>query len=357
MLRPIAITKLQPEERLLFACLKQELNETVASELAVSFQNQPIAWEAIFSIAFVQGVAPLIYVNLKKCSENGLSIPTETMKNFELSHLAAKELNTYRNEKLKEILLFISNTGEDVMLLKGAAYNVSVFQNPALTVSGDIDLLVKCGSDHFSEKQLQYIYGFNRKESFEISFQDHHDLDLNQMISLDYEKIWQDAQSVELFNSTYFIMGPEDLLIFACVNSGRKRFFHLRSLYNISEIIKTYPAMDWDIIAGKVRTYNCENIVFAALLTAYCTVGSPVPKNLDVLFHISFLRLKLIRYLVQNMSFSDLADRTLFLNGGTAVTKLTDKNKWNRSGLLLLGVYSARQFMRRLKVLFWQQRK
>lgn len=351
-MRPIAITGLQPEERLLFGCLKQHLNETEASALAATFENEPIVWEAVFSIAFVQGVAPLVHVNLIKCSEKGLTVPTETMKNFESCRLAAEKLNGHRSEKLKEILLFFSGSGEDVMLLKGAAYDAIVFQEPALTVSGDIDLLVRCGADHFTESQLHYIYGFNVKESFEISFQGHHDLDLNQTLLLDYRQLWDDAQSVEMFGSTFFVMAPEDLLIFACVNSSRKRFFHLKALLNISEIVRMHPIIDWDVVASKSRLYGCEKIVFAALLVAFCTVGCSAPKNLSDLFGINFLRLKLIRYLVENMSFSDLADRTLCLNGGASATRLTDKAKWNRSGLLLLGVYSGGQVMRRLSALF-----
>ncbi len=144
-------------------------------------------------------------------------------------------------------------------------------------------------------------------------------------------------------------MGPEDLLIFACVNSGRKRYFHLKALFNISEILRAYPKIDWNAVAGKARLYKCERMVFAALLAAFCTVGSPLPRNPANLFNIGFLRLELIRYLVAHMSYSDLADRTLYLKGGAAVTRLDDKNKWNRSGLLLLGVYSSGQFLKRLR--------
>jgi len=327
------------------------MSETEINQLTFAFKDDQIAWEAVFKISYVQGVAPVLYKNLKKCHLAGLSVPADILEKFEHSYIAAQNLQAYRNEKLEEILTFFSSMGEDVMLLKGAAYNAAVFRDSALAVPGDIDLLVKSATFRFSEKQLQYIYSFNTTESFEIDFQSHHDLDLSQMLSLDYQGIWQDSQSIDLFGSTCFIMGPEDLLIFACVNSCRKRFFHLKALFNISEIIRSYPEIDWKVVTSKVKSYQCENMTYTALLAAYCTLGCQVPENLAELFNINSMRLKLIRYLVANMSFSDLADRTLFLNGGSAVTRLTDRNKWNRSGLLLLGAYSTGQFLRRLKAL------
>jgi len=347
----MAIIRLQPEERLLFACLKQDMSETEASALASAFKDELIVWDAVLSISFVQGVAPLLYVNLEKCSRQGLPVPAKTLNDLALCYRNSEESHAHRQEKLNDVLQFAAGLEKDVMLLKGAAYNAIVFKDPAVTISGDVDVLFKNGTDCFTYEQLQYLYDFNRYESFEIDFQDHHDLDINNTLPIDYQEIWKDARSIDLHGAPCFVMGPEDMLVFACVNSGRKRFFHLKALFNIAEIIRTHPQMDWQVVAAKARRYRCERIVLAALLCVSGATGVAVPENLAKVLRVGFLGNKLIRYLVRNMSFSDLADRTLFLDGGTAVTGLADKNKRNRSLFLVLAVYDIGQIFRRLRIL------
>ncbi len=234
------MTDLQPEEQLLFACLREEQTDQQAKEIVNQFKDEPLVWEVILNIAWSQGVAPLIYTNLKQCAGMGLQVLDEILDLLHRCRLASEKEYQRRQLLLKEALLTIQANGNEVMLLKGIAHDAVVHSDPVATQSADIDLMTKAGIEEFSEEQRKLVYRFNRQESFEINFGQHHDLDINQTLSVDYDAIWADAREIELFGSKFHVMCPEDMLIFACTNSGRKRFFHLKAIYAIVELLRFY---------------------------------------------------------------------------------------------------------------------
>ncbi|MEJ1384377.1 MAG: nucleotidyltransferase family protein [Candidatus Sedimenticola sp. (ex Thyasira tokunagai)] len=350
------MTDLQPEEQLLFACLREEQTDQQAEEIVNQFRDEPLVWEVILNIAWSQGVAPLIYTNLKQCAGMGLQVPDEILDLLHRCRLASEKEYQRRQLLLKEALLTIHANGNEVMLLKGIAHDTVVHSDPVATQSADIDLMTKARREEFPKEQLKLIYRFNRQEPFEINFGQHHDLDISQTLSVDYDVIWSDAREIELFGSKFHVMCPEDMLIFACTNSGRKRFFHLKAIYAIVELLRFYPDMDWKRLATKVKQYQCHNQVYAALLATSMTTQHPLPENVRTLLGVGTLRARLIKHLVRRMSYSSLAERTLLLSGGAAVTFLTDKEKWNRSGLLPFATYDSRQLIKRTSTLIKQAR-
>ncbi len=345
------MVNLQPEEQLLFACLREDLTDQQARKIVASFREEPLVWEVVLNIAWSQGVAPLIHINLRQCAKLGLPIPDEILNHLHRCRLASKKEHQRRQLLLNEALQTIGADGKEVMLLKGSAYDAVIHRDPAATQSADIDLMTREERVEFSEKQRKLVYRLNQQEPFEINFGHHHDLEISRILSVDYDTIWENAREIELSGATAYVMCPEDMLIFACTNSSRKRFFHLKAIYAIVELLRFYPDLDWRRLTAKVKQYQCRNQVYAALLAAGTTTRQPLPEKLEIQLGIGRLRAKLIQHLIERMSYSSLAERTLLLNGGAAVTQLHHREKWNRSGLLTLASFGGGQLFRRFSSL------
>jgi hypothetical protein len=102
-------------------------------------------------------------------------------------------------------------------------------------------------------------------------------------------------------------MAPEDMLISVCINSCRKRFFKLKALCDIAEVINKYNDMKWEELICKAKEYQCNNLVFTALYATKMTIGCGVSQHVLDSLMVNPVRSAIIRFLSCNMSFSSLA--------------------------------------------------
>jgi hypothetical protein len=89
-------------------------------------------------------------------------------------------------------------------------------------------------------------------------------------------------------------MSPIDMLLSLCINSNRKRYFRLKSLCDISESIQENPGISWQQVADRARAFQCENIVFIAVLVTSLTTRCNLPYCWEEYFEIQPLRRNLI---------------------------------------------------------------
>jgi hypothetical protein len=192
------------------------------------------------------------------------------------------------------------------MLVKGAALDILVYDQPWYTVLNDIDLVVRAGRDDLSAQLIAEIRQHRRGFPLECDFWEHHDLTMNQTLPVNFQRIWADATPVTFRGERVFVMSPEDLLIAACINSCRKRYFRLKALCDIAAILKRYEELNWEILVNKARDYDCQTMVFAALLTTELTVGCRLPAARLADLAVGPFKSRLIRYLSRRMSWSSL---------------------------------------------------
>jgi hypothetical protein len=97
------------------------------------------------------------------------------------------------------------------------------------------------------------------------------------------------------------------LLLSLCINSNRKRYFRLKSLFDIQETLQVKRDLPWRELGERAHEFQCENIVFIALLVTLLTTGSNLPPNWDEYLNINPLKRKVIltaiNYLVDRVSF------------------------------------------------------
>ena len=347
-------TNLPAVDELLFRCMRQDMPPAEAQVLVHALEARVLDWDAVCRIAARHGVAPLVYVNLRKCVAAGLEVPEPIMARFKGAMFAAVRAKEQNQRWLERVIGFFNEQQIEVMLLKGAALDIAVYDPAWYVTALDIDLLIRAEENEMPADVLATIWSFNDDGPFECNFSRHHDLCIDGLLRIDYPQLWRDARAVDVAGGRAYIMCPEDLLIAACINGCRKRYFQLKNLYGIRQTLVQFPDLDWDRLADKAQGYQCAAIVFAALQVARQTVAAPVSEPALDRIRPGAVRSRTIRFLVNRMSYASLSERSTDLEDQT---RLRDKKLVARSNLSLLlpfATYRWQQCYRRLK---WLNRK
>ena len=77
--------------------------------------------------------------------------------------------------------------------------------------------------------------------------------------------------------------------------------------HDIAEILNRYPNLDWAELIRKVDAYECQYIVYTALLVTKMTLGCHLPDEVLDNLTLSRVRAILIRYLSQGSFCSSLS--------------------------------------------------
>ena len=347
--------RLQPEERLLLGCLRQELAAEEADAIVRDLEGVSIDWELVEQNAREQGVAPLMFANLKRCRSAGLDVPPIVLNRFRGAMFTAIKTKEEHGRWLAHVLAYVDAHDLHVMVVKGAALDLEVLKTPWHVVSLDVDLLVR---EHYSELPdavCEPIWDFNSQGPLECDFGSHHDLSIDELLPIDYPRLWADAKRIEIDGRGARVMSPEDMLITACTDACRKRFFHLKNLFNLRAILDRFDRLDWQRVAKIAQTQRCTGIVYAALWSAKLATGAPISH--DVLRTIRprpWLRRWSIRWLAARRSFTPVTRRSVVHDKAFS---LGHKRVFSLSNLSLLLVYTAytpRQAWHRLR---WLSRK
>lgn len=331
-----------PEERVLFACLRQDLDagsraRLLACAAAVS------SWDAVLRTAVQHQVAPLVLHALGQAGAlPGLPETVRAALHHEmLGNVAAKA--TIRRA-LTDALAWFAAEAVDAMPVKGTSLDFRL-RDPALTTSGDIDLLLRQDWGEVDARVHQRVATLKAgKPVIDVDLARHPDLVMNGVLAVDFGAIWARARRTAVDGVPMFVMSAEHELLCACIQSARKRFFRLKSLFELAELLRGEPGLDWDLVARNARAWRCAGITFTALVASAAAAGAPIPEDLDRRLGLSWPRARLLAALVRRMSFAHLSS----LHGGLAL-----RGKRVGRGLLLvyasLGVRGAgRAFARAL---------
>jgi hypothetical protein len=288
-------------DKLLLACTRQDLLVEHQDEIRDIACNGQVQWDIVYQTALDHGVAPLIYTNLRQCGGRELGIPKGIMEQFQLTFFQNMSIKEHERENLIEALCLFEAMGTDVMLIKGVALDAPVYRDPYVTMSQDMDIVLRVRKEELTEKELRNIGESLHRKGIEYDFFEHHDVTMNNALPVDFNRIWDDAQSINLSDKNVYVMSPEDLLIAACINSCRKRFFRLKSMCDIAEISKKYPDLNWQVVIDNSIAWECNYIVYTALLVTRRLLGCDIQEEIIGDLKVSQKRARLIHYLIDTI--------------------------------------------------------
>lgn len=298
---------MKPEDRLLFACTRQDFQEQDQKAVLEISREYPLSWELAFSKAERHGVASLVYVNLCQRSEIPFDIPQKLVDSYQMYTMQNTVRKEQRARKLAEIIEYLNEHDIEAMLIKGGVLDILVYEHPAFSTLSDIDLVLHRKREEISSPELDRLMDELHGSSIEYDFYHHHDMTINGALPVDFDRIWQDASRIEYRGQPVWVMSAEDTLISLCINSCRKRYFRLKSLLDISETIRVMDQLRWDVVVEKAGLYDCSSIVYTALLVAERTLGCDLPEGVRDELKVSTLRSAVIDSLVSYaMRYSSL---------------------------------------------------
>ena len=293
---------MRSEDRLLLACTRQSFTDAHRQAVLDICRREEIAWDVVHSTAKHHGVAPLVYANLRKCIPLGLDIPQDVVDRFRRSYHRNVVWKERSAERLTQALAFFRRKSIDVMLIKGAALDILVYDQPWYTVPHDVDIVIRPRRGEIPDATNAEIMQFLHRTGIEYDYFEHHDVVMNGALPLDFHKIWDDAVRIKFGGQDVFVMSPEDMLMSLCVNSCRKRFFRLKSLCDIAETIARHPGLKWEELTHRARAHDYNNILYTALLVTEMTLGCELPEGLLDNLQVSPTRAAVISYLVRRLS-------------------------------------------------------
>lgn len=289
---------MRPETQLLFACTRQNFTSDYQQMVLALCQDAPIQWELVYRTALDHGVAPLIYTNLTHNCLQNVVLPPEIKDKFERILSGNMIRQSVLAHNLQKTLSFFHRRAIDILLLKGSALDILVYEQPWYT-SHDVDLVLRPHRYMLNLQQQSEIDDFFAGlPGFEYEFYQHHDVVMNGLLPVDFSRIWQEAVQIRFRDQAVWVMYPEDLLLATCINACRKRYLRLKSLLDIAEIVNTHSDLDWDRLLAHAKTWECHNIVYTALMVTKMTVGCKVAKSVLDQFAVSPIRRQLLRWLI-----------------------------------------------------------
>jgi len=238
-------------------------------------------WDVVHLTALQHQIAPLIYSHLLKCKNSGLSIAPEVLAKFRTNTIMLSLHKLKQEQDIVKILSYFNGKSVDVMLIKGAALSFTVYQDFSGYVIGDIDLILKNRREEVSEQEDQEDIVFFDKLNACVEWErfQHHDVSRNETLPIDFKRIWSHTKETTFFRQKVLVLSPEDMLLATCINSCRKRFFRLKSLCDIAEIINYFKELDWEVFIHNAKKYHCHYIVYTSLLVTSMIVGCNLPKG------------------------------------------------------------------------------
>ena len=284
---------MRAEDRILFAVTRQDLLDEHREAVRELAQGTTVRWDEIADLAEGHGVAPIAGHNLRQIVE----IPAGVAGRLERAFFENALVKAQEAERLARGIDRLREAGFQVMLLKGAALDLLVYREPWVVASRDFDLLLRIEPGRRLSPDEERVRDSLYRSGVECDVGRHHDLDMNRVLPIRYERIWAAARPVQMRGAEAFVMAPEDLLVSLCINSCRKRFFRLKSLFDIAETSRRLP-LDWSRLADHAREDRCEGIVYGALLAASLTLGAQIPAGILDELGVPRVRARLLRGLV-----------------------------------------------------------
>lgn len=260
---------MKPEEKIIFLGSRLNPSKQDVKDIAhlVTNGNQKIDYTKLTQLAFVNGVAPLLYKNLKP-----LNIITEEvlsrLRNIYLTSIAE---NLQKITEILKILQALKDKGIDAIPLKGALASEIIFENPGLYYGTDIDILVR-PSDLNQVKQIllnsgysydgkvekamlashYHLVFFNHRQTVEV----HWNL-VKRYFDIPPEFWWEDNHKEKYEDFDILFLSPEKFLIYTVFRLFSHIFYPLKFFVLISEISnKYYESIDWDRFASSIKKYN-----------------------------------------------------------------------------------------------------
>ncbi|MBU0718411.1 MAG: nucleotidyltransferase family protein [Planctomycetes bacterium] len=242
-------------------------------------------WIAFVEDARGSGLAGLVLEHAARCR---ITLPTSTCDRLRHLATAVAAANLHLQSELTEIVRWFNEADVPVMLLKGAALNLTVYPRPDLRPMSDLDLLVRPGD---AERALSLLQGHGCRQGLELVRRDffpefYHEVELftgsPRPARIDLharplrplrvarimpdDALWDDAQLVQVGDARAAIPRPEAMFIHLAAHAAYHGCARLLWLYDLKRVADAYrESLDWELVTRWAGRWRLSLSVLRAL--------------------------------------------------------------------------------------------
>ncbi len=236
-------------------------------------RKKNLDYDRLFEVCKIEGICPILYKELR--NEEG--IPEEFLKKLKGEYIWNKIKNTVFLQEIEKLKAL----NKPILLLKGSALIMSVYDDIALRPMSDIDIMVQ-------EEDLECIHKFLIENGYRLISMEYNTFDRRLGAGRKYVKdflcfdvsthievlyIGKKADKKAFMNSNrlrdnLFILCPEDLLLHILIHMSNHHFFYrLIWLYDIKMILEKFN-INWKCLFERIKKINLNSLILFGLFEA-----------------------------------------------------------------------------------------
>jgi hypothetical protein len=288
-----------PEKHLLAYCSHTQLDASLAQKIAELLERD-LNWNYILDEAEENSITPLVGRQLHTVATHVLpELAADRLKN-------ACRANTIRclflTAELIKILDLFRSHGIQAIPYKGPVLAVQAYGDVTLREFEDLDVILR-QSDLPKAHEVMLGLGYRPKFDWilspgaaastvpgEYNYRDeerrvmvelHTELTLRHFPkSPDLDELSQRLVSVKLNKQEVRTFSVEDGLPILCIHGAKDFWERLSWIADISELVRRYPDLNWDITMQRARVLNAERMLYVGLSLAAGLLDAPVPNEI-----------------------------------------------------------------------------
>lgn len=295
---------LAPEDELLLLLSRATLGAD-AQERALRLLRGRLSWPGVLSQGRVHGVLPLVTRNLERAGFPG--VPGDARERLETARRLNAALSALFTRELVRVLEHLAAAGLPAIPLKGVALSESLYGDPLLRVSSDIDVLVPRRA---AASALRLLLGLGYERGPGESPVAPADVDLLLQSNMEYafvrpgpfpcpvelhwdiawrwphagaaaRDLWADARPRELWGVRAHALSPEWELLYLAVHAARHGWQGLKWLADVHEVCLR-DGLRWDRLVDKAARFGLAEILGITLGACRGLLETPLPPGIPV---------------------------------------------------------------------------
>ncbi len=269
------------------------------------FPNDATAWHNLAREADKRGLCGLVLERANAC---GVNIPNDARSALQTgtARVAAQQL--HMTHELSKLLAAFNDAGVPVMLLKGAALTLCLYDEAGLRPMSDVDLLVRPADvaraatvlrqagcrrgaelvrDDFFPRfyyETEWVTGSDRPVRLDFHARPLRPLRI--AITMPDDALWLDARQVNVCGAPAWIPSPEAMFVHLAAHAAYHGCSRLIWLYDLRRFYeRNGDAIDWSIVLELCQRWRLSTPVRYAIEQCQKRVGDICPDDVARSLH------------------------------------------------------------------------
>lgn len=288
---------MQRTQQLMLLCSRRRLDPADIAQ-SRALVECGISWTQLWDQAWHNGLAPLVFHNLRTLDISA-RVPPAVWRQFEEDYYSTLSGNVLLEAEMVRVTDQLARHGIDRLLLKGMVLGELLYPDPALRPSSDIDVMVR----HEQLTQAQAVLhelgytiqpgrqlDFQLARSYDIPYvratadgqavllELHWNLAEPGLFNLDVDSLWARARQLEVNRHVLPTLSLEDLLLHLTIHIRKHRYVGLRWLVDVSELLRGYgEQLDWDYLTRTAQQAGAGTLFYVTLHLSQELMGVTAP--------------------------------------------------------------------------------